>query len=390
MRAGRLVVSLVAAACGLAGAASAGDTVALHVVTLNTLEGIGAPGDFAAQQMGLFLTTNDADGAGPNRGLNPDIVALQECRSTANLNAFRDAYLPGYQMLRVSFGDAGGNFQAYFVRGDIAVLDTDEYGIGGPRPMFRATLQVPGAAKTLTLYNAHFKAFGDSSSQAQRRQNAQESGIEVWRDRTSGLDLDDNFTRETPIGNQIYLGDLNSNNNFDGTLSGLFTNVVNGQPTGLQNLPIETLAGRNDAGSPRIATYPSSSSRLDYVCLDEELASRFDANNDGQFSQAELNSMGFVYYSQEDPSLSNGSSSATSFSSDHRPVVFDVLLEAEPVVVECPGDSNGDNVVNFADLNAVLADFGLSGAALSGDVNGDGVVNFADLNEVLANFGNAC
>lgn len=370
--------------------AFAGEFVPLRVVTYNVLEGIGAPADFTAQQTGLFLTTNDLDGAGPNRGLNPDIVALQECRSTANLNAFRDAYLPGYQMVRVGFGDAGGNFQAYFVRPDIVILDTDDYGIGGPRPMFRMTVEVPGAAKTVTLYNAHFKAFGDSSSQAQRRRNAEESGIEVWRDRNLGLDLDDDFTRETPVGNQIYLGDLNSNNNFDGTLNGLFTNVINSQPTGVLNLPVETLAGRLVGGSPRINTFPGSNSRLDYICLDEELAFRFDANNDGSLSQDEINAMGFVFYSQEDPSLANGSSSATSFASDHRPVVFDVLLEAEPVVVECPGDTNGDNVVNFTDLNAVLADFGLTGESLTGDVNGDGVVNFNDLNEVLANFGTEC
>jgi len=53
-----------------------------------------------------------------------------------------------------------------------------------------------------------------------------------------------------------------------------------------------------------------------------------------------------------------------------------------------PGDTNGDGVVNFADLNAVLAQFGQSGQGLSGDTNDDGVVNFADLNTVLANFGN--
>ncbi len=53
-------------------------------------------------------------------------------------------------------------------------------------------------------------------------------------------------------------------------------------------------------------------------------------------------------------------------------------------------DANGDNLVNFADLNAVLADFGQSGEQLAGDVNGDGVADFADLNEVLAAFGTAC
>ena len=58
--------------------------------------------------------------------------------------------------------------------------------------------------------------------------------------------------------------------------------------------------------------------------------------------------------------------------------------------VACPGDTNGDNIVNFTDLNTVLAAFGESGDGLAGDVNGDGVVNFTDLNEVLANFGADC
>ena len=58
--------------------------------------------------------------------------------------------------------------------------------------------------------------------------------------------------------------------------------------------------------------------------------------------------------------------------------------------IACPGDTNGDGVVNFADLNTVLGEFGLSGSGLAGDLNDDGMVNFADLNEVLANFGISC
>ncbi len=61
-----------------------------------------------------------------------------------------------------------------------------------------------------------------------------------------------------------------------------------------------------------------------------------------------------------------------------------------PPSVECAGDTNGDNIVNFTDLNAVLAAFGMTGAGLAGDVNGDEIVNFTDLNIVLANFGNTC
>ncbi len=53
-----------------------------------------------------------------------------------------------------------------------------------------------------------------------------------------------------------------------------------------------------------------------------------------------------------------------------------------------PGDLNGDGVVNFADLNIVLSNFGQSGApGIPGDANNDGIVNFADLNIVLSNFG---
>lgn len=56
----------------------------------------------------------------------------------------------------------------------------------------------------------------------------------------------------------------------------------------------------------------------------------------------------------------------------------------------CPGDTNGDGVVNFADLNTVLGTFGQIGDEVPGDLNGDGFVNFNDLNEVLSNFGNTC
>lgn len=56
----------------------------------------------------------------------------------------------------------------------------------------------------------------------------------------------------------------------------------------------------------------------------------------------------------------------------------------------CPGDTNGDGVINFLDLNVVLGQFGQSGPGLSGDVNDDGLVNFTDLNIVLGVFGAVC
>ncbi len=57
---------------------------------------------------------------------------------------------------------------------------------------------------------------------------------------------------------------------------------------------------------------------------------------------------------------------------------------------ECAGDANGDGEVGFSDLNAVLSNFGQSGASVFGDVNLSGAVDFSDLNAVLGNYGRRC
>lgn len=68
---------------------------------------------------------------------------------------------------------------------------------------------------------------------------------------------------------------------------------------------------------------------------------------------------------------------------------YDAILFVGP---DCAilGDTNGDGLVNFTDLNAVLAGFGSAGVGLPGDVNGDEQVNFTDLNIILAAFGQSC
>ncbi|MDW8107781.1 MAG: dockerin type I domain-containing protein, partial [Armatimonadota bacterium] len=60
-----------------------------------------------------------------------------------------------------------------------------------------------------------------------------------------------------------------------------------------------------------------------------------------------------------------------------------------PVVIAsgAPGDVNGDNVINNADLLEILFNFGQSGSNLAADLNYDGNVNNADLLVVLFNFG---
>ncbi len=57
----------------------------------------------------------------------------------------------------------------------------------------------------------------------------------------------------------------------------------------------------------------------------------------------------------------------------------------------CPGDANGDNLVNGADLSVLLAGFGSAVTpGASGDLNHDGLVNGADLSVLLGTFGTSC
>ncbi len=57
-------------------------------------------------------------------------------------------------------------------------------------------------------------------------------------------------------------------------------------------------------------------------------------------------------------------------------------------ILFCPGDANGDRVVNFADISNILTFWGLMGT--SGDANGDGIANFGDITKVLENWGLTC
>ncbi len=61
------------------------------------------------------------------------------------------------------------------------------------------------------------------------------------------------------------------------------------------------------------------------------------------------------------------------------------------VGIPCPGDGDGNSVVDLADLNLVLFNFGaIVAPGTNGDVDGNGSVDLADLNLVLFNFGTVC
>lgn len=59
---------------------------------------------------------------------------------------------------------------------------------------------------------------------------------------------------------------------------------------------------------------------------------------------------------------------------------------------DCPGDLNGDGVIDLSDLSQLLANYGMSSGASyeDGDIDGDGDVDLADLSALLAVYGTTC
>jgi endonuclease/exonuclease/phosphatase family metal-dependent hydrolase len=333
-----------AVSAGLSTGAGAGTPppVPLRVVTFNALGGIGNPGSPEANAIGKFITVQDLDGAGPNVGLSPDIVLFQEMNqtNTTQVTNFRNVFLPGYD-IRTATGD-GFNYNATLIRPGIAVISHSSLSIGGPRGAGKTRIRVPGALRDVVVYNAHFKSGSSSADQTQRTTNATTCGNNV------------SFEYFNNNVNVIFGGDLNSNNNQDGTITNLFFTSTNPViSSGILNLAVETLAGAANPGATILTTFPGSGSRLDYVCLDEQLAAFFDTDMNGSYTQTERNAMGFVYYSNEDSGQrSNGDATATnSGTSDHRPVVFDALLPRDPMAPYFePADVDQSGAVTIEDL----------------------------------------
>ncbi|MCA9311862.1 MAG: hypothetical protein KDA21_11690 [Phycisphaerales bacterium] len=76
---------------------------------------------------------------------------------------------------------------------------------------------------------------------------------------------------------------------------------------------------------------------------------------------------------------------------DLMPVYSRTAIELEVVAPICFGDTNGDDQVNFADLELLLEGWGMTVTpGTQGDITGNGVVDFADLNILLDHWGDVC
>lgn len=56
----------------------------------------------------------------------------------------------------------------------------------------------------------------------------------------------------------------------------------------------------------------------------------------------------------------------------------------------CPGDLNGDRIVDLADLSILLSDYGCTLSPCAGDLNGDGATDLSDLAIELSRYGQTC
>lgn len=85
------------------------------------------------------------------------------------------------------------------------------------------------------------------------------------------------------------------------------------------------------------------------------------------------------------PGLNRGELDQFVYSNPATVVILVTPLAPPP---HCAGNANGDGIVNFDDISAVIANW--LGAGPQGDANNDGVVNFDDISSVIANWLSVC
>jgi hypothetical protein len=134
------------------------------------------------------------------------------------------------------------------------------------------------------------------------------------------------------------------------------------------------------------STYPNT----DWAVIDRGASISWESETFEQNANANALRWGttYSYWFTSDAEPETATASLTLFKpGTPTDVSFEVVA---PRGCALTADTNGDNIVNFTDLNAVLGAFGQVGAGNPADVNGDEVVNFSDLNAVLSEFGVDC
>lgn len=157
-------------------------------------------------------------------------------------------------------------------------------------------------------------------------------------------------------------------------------------------LPPQSFALVSPANGPNVNTLRPT---LSWAASNDALSYRVIVDDDQALASPAIDQSGITGTSWQVPAgvLQNQTryywtviASNVSGSTPSTPTTFTfgVIASAPP----CQGDGNRDGAVNFADVSAVLANFG--GTGPQGDANYDNSVNFADVSAVLASFGASC
>lgn len=151
--------------------------------------------------------------------------------------------------------------------------------------------------------------------------------------------------------------------------------------------PCQLVGGSLPAGGPNLAAFP-------FAIVGESVRTTLitSAGTMGAYTGAGI---GGLYCRRYSGSQTGGSASpGYSIAGPNNPQYmadarFAIRYHYTPVN-GCPGDVNSDGVVDFLDLNGVLASYAETGPCARGDVNNDGAVDFMDLNEILSYYGQTC
>lgn len=279
------------------------------------------------------------------------------------------------------------------------IVGSDLYqsgGNGGIRGFMFAEIDLPDEtyAGDIVIGNAHLKSGGNASDQTDRVEAAQRvayfmdyyyngagTGTSDPNGRvflpTTGSVLDDN----TPI---VWGGDFNQQPGGSGPVEWM---------TRAQNTGGTDGTDRDRSDSSRdSATQPVSgetgtqatNSKLDYLCWQDSITTprrTFIFRSSGT---------GMTTSNQPFPVSTFPSSVVitSSFASDHRPVLADLILPAAEISCPAPPDYVDDEILNFFDVSAFLALYNSQDPAA--DLDGSGTLNFFDVSEFLALYGAGC
>jgi endonuclease/exonuclease/phosphatase family metal-dependent hydrolase len=274
-------------------------------------------------------------------------------------------------------------------------LFPDQYapgGDGGIRGTAFAEIDLPDAtyAGDFVVGNSHLKSGWDSWDLADRLEASQNIAYYIdylLNGAGTGTPDPNNKVRDNPAATDIldentpvvYGGDLNEDEQTNGR-RGPAEWVARAEITGGTD---GTDRDRSDS------TYDSSvdiftgsritkgSGKLDYLIWQDSIATLRHS---------------WVFYSGNVPTNAmpteldtfvGGGAQASSWASDHRPVLMDLIL---PLAASCPPDWNGDTVLNSLDFIAFLNDF----TAGNADYNGDTTTNSLDFISFLNDFTAGC